>query len=373
MFEQLIKTPAVVERYRSAPLAAERDRFLRYFQQQGHSHSRLLGVNAILMAIAVNMKWHDGAISPAEIQAAADGWLASRIRRHRTARAALGLKQDFVSVATQFLRFINRPAVSAPSAPPFGTEMEAFLQFLDEERGLTAYTVALRRRSLEHFLTWLAKHAGSIAEATPRTITEYFSVERQWRRATVKFHVHTLRSFFRFAASRRWCEPKLAATIDAPRMFAFESLPQGLKWLDVQRLITGLSGPDPADIRDRAVIMLLAVYGLRMREVITLTLDDLDWTAERINVHRSKQRKRQQFPLCAEVGAAIIRYLRDVRPRSVHRQVFLTARMPHRPYSRTGLSKAIEVRLKGLDVPLTHHGPHVLRHYVPSLTMSRTS
>lgn len=108
--------------------------------------------------------------------------------------------------------------------------------------------------------------------------------------------------------------------------------------------------------------MLLAIYGLRMRQVITLTLDDLDWSAGRINVHRSKQRKRQQVPLCDDVGDAIVRYLREVRPGSTYRQVFLTTRMPHRPYSRCGLSNAIGARLKGLGVPLTHYGPHVLRH-----------
>jgi integrase/recombinase XerD len=362
MFERLIKTPVVLERYRGAPLATERDRFLRHFEEQGHSYARLLGVNWTLMAIAIYTKWHDGEICRAEIEAAADSWLASRVRHHKTVRAGHGLKQDFVSIATQFLRFTNRLAETPPLAPPFETEMEAFLRFLDEERGLAAYTVALRRRSLELFLIWLAKRADSITAVTPRTITEYFSVGRQWNRATVKFHVNTLRSFFRFAANKGWCQPTLAATIDAPRIYTFESLPQGLKWPDVQRLITGLSGTDPADIRDRAVIMLLAIYGFRMREVITLTLDDLDWSAERINVYRSKQRKRQQFPLCAEVGEAVIRYLRDVRPRSTYRHVFLTMRMPHRPYSRCGLSNRITERLKGLGVPLTHYGPHVFRH-----------
>jgi len=361
MFEQLIKTPGVVERYRKAPFAAEREQFLRNFHGEGHSRSRLVGVNIMLQAVVTKTPSVGGIVSVSELQVAADTWLASRRRHHRTERTTCGMRRDFVSIGSQFLRSLGR-LVEPPTRSPFLSEIDAFLNFLAEERGLSESTLIVRKRSLQHFLAWLADRAESIATVAPRTITEYFSVERGWARTTVKIYVSTLRTFFRYAAGRNWCDPRLAKSIDAPRIFTLESLPQGLLWSDVQRLITGLAGPDPNEIRDRAVIMLLAVYGLRMREVLTLTLDDLDWSAERVNVHRSKQHKRQQLPLCAEVGDAIVRYLREVRPRSPHREVFLTARMPHRPYSRTGLSKAIEGRLKGLGVALTHYGSHVLRH-----------
>ena len=185
---------------------------------------------------------------------------------------------------------------------------------------------------------------------------------RQWKRETIKFHVCTLRSFFRFAVSKHWVDAKLPTTIDAPRIYSLEGLPQGLKWPDVQRLIAGLSGTDPTVVRDRAAILLLALYGLRMNEVIALTLDDIDWSGERLNVHRSKQRKQQQFPLCADAGDAIIRYLREVRPPSTYRHLFLTLHAPHIPFSRSGISGTITRRIKALGVPLKAYGPHALRH-----------
>lgn len=241
MFEQFIKKPEVLERYRSAPLARERDQFLEYFHNQGHSKWRTLGVNAMLMAIAINTKWHDGKISTAELKVAVDRWFASRIRQHERARSARIMKRDFISIGTQFLQFIGRFAEPL-IAFPFGSEMQAFLCYLREECGLAPYTVKLRHDSLRYFLNWLAERRGSVCDVTPRTITEYFSIERRWGRATVKFHVNTLRSFFRFAANKGWCDKKLATTIDAPRIFAYESLPQGLKWTDVQRLIRDSPG-----------------------------------------------------------------------------------------------------------------------------------
>jgi site-specific recombinase XerD len=362
MFETVLKTPAGPERHQCAPPARERELFIQHFRAQGHSDWRTKSVNSLLLQIATHIEWHDGAISLAELKTAAERWIVSRDRHHEKPRSAKGMKQDFASIGTQWLRFMGRFAEVPPILDPFDLEVTAFLRFLDEERGLAAYTLAIRKRSLQHFLSWLSERGGSVSGVTPRTITDYFSVARQWKRETVKLHVCTLRSFFRFAASKRWVDSKLATTIDAPRIYSLEGLPQGLKWPDVQRLIAGLSGTDPTVVRDRAAIILLALYGLRMNEVIALTLDDIDWSGERLNVHRSKQRKHQQFPLCAEAGDAIIRYLREVRPRSTHRELFLTLHAPHKPFGRCGLSGSITARIRNLGVPLARYGPHSLRH-----------
>lgn len=362
MFETVLKTPAAQERHQCAPPTPERELFIEHFRAQGHSDWRTTSVKSLLLQVSTHIGWHDGTISLDDLEAAAERWIGSRGRHHEKARSVQGMKQDFVSIGTQWLRFMDRFA-EVPSTPdPFDLEMTAFLRYLDEERGLAAYTVAMRKRSLQHFLNWLNKSGDLVSGVTPRTITEYFSVARQWKRETVKFHVCTLRSFFRFAVSKRWVDAKLPTTIDAPRIYSFEGLPQGLKWPDVQRLIAGLSGTDPTVVRDRAAILLLALYGLRMNEVIALTLDDIDWSGERLNVHRSKQRKHQQFPLCAEVGDAIIRYLREVRPRSTHRELFLTLHAPHKPFGRCGLSASITARIRGLGVTLARYGPHALRH-----------
>ena len=103
--------------------------------------------------------------------------------------------------------------------------------------------------------------------------------------------------------------PGIAATIDRPSIYTHELLPQGPSWKEVQRLIAGTRGDQASLVRDHAVILLLSLYGFRIGEVCSLTLEDVDWAAERIHVRRSKQRKMQDYPLTAEVGEAILRYL----------------------------------------------------------------
>jgi integrase/recombinase XerD len=169
-------------------------------------------------------------------------------------------------------------------------------------------------------------------------------------------------SFFRHAEMRGWCSPGIAAAIDAPRLFKQDGLPRGPRWVDVQRLMEGTVGEGPRDTRDHAILMLLAIYGLRSGEVRGLRLEDLDWTGEVITVLRPKQRRTQYYPLVASVGDAILRYLQAARPRCTSREVFVTLKAPFRPLSAGGMYYAVASRLDALGIQAEHHGPHGLRH-----------
>src|SRR5207248_6434910 len=144
-----------------------------------------------------------------------------------------------------------------------------------------------------------------------------------YARSTIHHHAEALRAFLRYAQQRGWCPPGLAAGIHLPRMYRHETLPVGPSWDIVQRLLKQTEGDRPAQTRDRALLLLLTTYGLRAGEVVRLRLEDLDWEHERITVVRSKSFKTQTYPLCRTVGDAILRYLRELRPRTAHRQVFL--------------------------------------------------
>jgi site-specific recombinase XerD len=295
----------------------------------------------------------------------ADDWIQQRTLPNTQPRSIRIARTDFVKSTAKWLRFLGRLDETHPPLP-FANQLEEFLKNLREEQGLADSTVEHRNRTLAQFFLWLTSRSRSIATLDPRDITEYFSAPRSpaWKRATVKSYAECLRTFFRYAESRSWCEPGLAATIDAPPIYSFEPLPQGPAWKDVQRLIASVNGDHPTEIRNRAIILLLAVYGFRIGEVCKLTLDDISWETELIRVRRSKQRRIQDYPLTLEVGGAILRYLREVRPRSrCYREVFLTLRAPYRPILKNvGLRIAILMKRSGIQLP--HCGPHLLSYVV---------
>jgi integrase len=131
----------------------------------------------------------------------------------------------------------------------------------------------------------------------------------------------------------------------------------------VQRLLARTQTDQPCDLRDRALLLLCAVYGLRASEVVGLRLDHLDWGHAVLWIPRAKaQGRTQPAPLVPTVGEAILAYLQRVRPRSARREVFLTLRAPFRPLSPDGLYHATSSRLTALGSPTPHRGPHALRH-----------
>jgi site-specific recombinase XerD len=247
---------------------------------------------------------------------------------------------------------------------PYNHHLQEFLNFLKKERGFADATIINRKRSLRPFLAWLVAQGVPLPAVSPVVITRYFTsiVAGRWKRTTVSFHVQSLRSFFRYASSRGWCEAGIAESIDAPRVYTYENLPQGPSWEEVKNLLATVNGASRVQIRSRCAILLCSVYGLRASEVCCLRLEDIDWVEERISVRRPKQRKVQTYPLTTEVGNALLRYLKEVRPRCLHREVLLTLRRPYRPVSVGALSTMTRKLQKRPGLKLKRYGSHVLRH-----------
>jgi site-specific recombinase XerD len=130
----------------------------------------------------------------------------------------------------------------------------------------------------------------------------------------------------------------------------------------VNRLLAAAEGARPADIRDRALLLLLAVYGLRAGEVVALRLNDFDWEREVVTVPHGKRQRPRSYPLCRPVGDAVLRYLQEVRPRSDRREVFLTLLAPFRPLQSQSVGGMVSRRLHALGLTLPHYGSHALRH-----------
>ena len=184
----------------------------------------------------------------------------------------------------------------------------------------------------------------------------------QYSRVGIRRWASAMRPFFRFAEGRGWCCRGLADAIKTPPVFRHEGLPLGPSWDDVNRLLAAAKSDCPVDIRDRALVLLLAVYGLRAGEVTTLRLDDFDWERELLTVPHGKRQRPRTYPLCRPVGDAVLRYLQKVRPRANRREVFMTLLAPFRPLHSASVGGMVSRRLHALGLTLPHYGAHALRH-----------
>jgi site-specific recombinase XerD len=242
--------------------------------------------------------------------------------------------------------------------------VDEFAAHMRQERGLSPNTIRHTCWHARAYLTWLAQQHSGVDTATLEHVDAFLSMRgaQGWCRVSIASAATALRSFYAYLAATGRCGAGLAAGIEGPRLFKHEALPVGPRWDDVQRLIASTDTDRPQDIRDRAILLLLAVYGLRCGEVVALTLDDIDWERDILHVTRPKQRCKQDYPLATEVGKAILRYVHEVRPRRASRTLFSTIKAPLQPLAASSLHHLVAPRMEALGIRCPRQGPHALRH-----------
>jgi site-specific recombinase XerD len=366
MFERIFRRRYYVARHAAAPYAEERQRYLAECVRRGDARVVVRQKAEELYWVACKLSvYGDLHVTLDQVRAAAldCDW---RDREHACSRKLnpCATRTRFVKYAQRWLRFLG--CLRQCEAPiPFHARLDQFCRWAREERGFTEATVNQYFKCVRLFLRWYGDLDRPLLKVQLNDIDAYLTQggAQGWCRKTVSNMVAALRAFFRYGASQGWAQSTLASGICGPPIYSLEKLPAGPTWTDVQRLLASLDADCPKDIRDRVILMLFAIYGLREKEVAQLRLEHLDWEHDLLHVARVKRRETQTYPLLPSVGNAIIRYLQTVRrPFSPHREVFLTLRSPYVPMSTAALYCVAAPRLKALGVQTAHHGPHSLRH-----------
>jgi len=349
MFDQLLMHPFYLARHRTAPMLEERLAFLTHVANQDCGRDHLQRTASELLVIVKMLG------------------LAHRPRKAMTrdeVKCKMANCCRLFRLAVRWLRFLGCLQQRPAPLTPWAKKIKAFTNYMEHEEELQAETIRHRRWFVMQFLNQISIKSGSLHGITPGRIDMAFQMLLDpggYSRKTVRGCASALRAFFRFAESRGWCRKGLAASIRSPRVFSQASVPLGPSWDDVQRLLAMTDGDQPHNIRARPILMLFAIYGLRRGEVGRLRLEDFDWEHEVFRVVSSKTGRVRTYPLTRSVGDAILRYLQEVRPRSSHRELFLSLNPPFRPVLAS-LRGMVANRLQSLNVSLPHYGPHALRH-----------
>ena len=362
MHDELFKRPTVIARYRAGPYAESRERFLKQARADGYSRPALGRIAWALLLVAKVVHRNGGSISIEQLKIA----LRRHVRLSLTARSPSShTTAIFLHFGEAWLRSIGALTVAAEVPLRFASEVAAFSEYMRVERGLSPVTIATREWQMHRFFAALPTRIRSLDGVSLGDIDAFLQSEARcgWSRRSLHGVGSSLRCFFRYAAYRGWCRSDVAEGIDLPRLYALEDIPRAPTANEVGRLLeaAGLDD-DPVKIRDHAVLSLLIYYGLRRGEVERLTLDDVDWAAEKIHITRPKLRRPQYYPLAVPVGEAILRYLQRARPRCSHRALFLTIKAPFRPLSGDSISAMVRARLTEQGVKLDRLGAHCLRH-----------
>jgi integrase/recombinase XerD len=365
MFQQLFTHPGIIQRHRTGPLVELRLVWLEDCSRRGLSRSRLRHIALHLFrACQLLSLTNESRITSDQIQAAAGRWKHCS-HPHCNLKHARTVRRSFVREVTKWLTFVGLFQPPLKLCHGYEDLVAEFADYQDRERGIAPSTLRHLFWRANDFLGLLHKDRQSLEQLTVSQIDTLLARkgrEQGYGRGSLQSYASALRVFLRYTEMRKLSPQGLADQISIPRIWKDESLPAAPSWDDVQRLLAQVERNHPTAIRDRAIILLLSVYGLRSCEVRKLRLEDLDWDREVIILHRSKLGPRQELPLAPTVGNAVVRYLREVRPRVTWREMFLSLHPPYRPLSNGAVYHIVGPRLKSLGVGLKHHGPHALRH-----------
>ena len=364
MLENLFTYPAVRTRHKKAALFEERDCYLAYRAKDGCTHETLLRIARELFQIVQVLDISSTSnVKPEHIKSAADRWARQQCRRGR-AKTMKWSRVLFIQVATDWLHFLGRLDQFVVEPPSFEGLIKDFAGWMESERGLSLITIRNYSWHVKKFLHWCENHNRSAYTAEISDVDIFLATcgNEGWSRISVVASTKALKAFFRWAEKCGWCLSPIADAIQGPRLFSQENIPSGPAWEDVSRMIDHLATEQPQDIRDHAIILLFAVYGLRSSEVSKLTLENVDWENKQISVFRPKQRRTQIYPLIPVVGNAIIRYLKWVRPQNFLHEIFLTLKAPIKPLSTGGLYGIVSRCMTNVGLHSNHRGPHALRH-----------
>ena len=202
---------------------------------------------------------------------------------HDEVRRKTANQRHLYSLATQWLQFMGILEIRPVPVTPIEKKIRMFVDYMEKEKEFSSTTIETCCWFVRKFFDGLHVKGDSLRRITPHRIDMAFQkmlAPGGYSRNTIQTWAYALRAFFRFAAIRGWCRKGLAESIQSPRVFSQSSLPLGPSWGDVQRLLATTEGDRRHNIRARAILMLLAVYGLRAGEVSHLQLEDFDWEHE---------------------------------------------------------------------------------------------
>jgi site-specific recombinase XerD len=291
------------------------------------------------------------------------------------------LGKEITSLIKPFLRFLERTGVlQPPPAPPsamgFSSQkiLNDFFIFYRIDRGLAEPTLALYSFYVRRFLAFVETLGDFPCSQWSRQIL--YDYLKQEGLTTGRRGMHgvcsALRSLFRFLQVQGYSLIPGLDTFPRPRIYRHESLPRFLHTDQLKRVLESVDRTTKKGLRDYAILVLLILYGMRAAEVARLTLDDLDWVADKIHLKNRKTRRSDVFPLSAPAGEAIVEYLRKARPPTGLRQLFFSVTAPIRPF-RSGSPVSLVARkyLLASGIPLPDRpGAHLFRHSLAQQLLS---
>lgn len=249
----------------------------------------------------------------------------------------------------------------------FGAEFAAYASSLVGS-GLAEGTVRAKTGMLRRFLAFLAEAGlAQVAVLSSADVSAYVRSLAPLAASTRAGHLYFLREYLRFAVREHGVDPALGAMFPVIVTDRDAVLPSVYRPGEVAGALAEAGNRSEAPLRDRAVMLLASLLGLRSSDIKGLRFDQIDWANRRLSLVQRKNGRRLDLPLPDECAFAILDYWKNERANVDDPRVFLRGRAPHQsPAAGNHFHQVVTGCLAraGVEVSGRHRGLHALRHSV---------
>lgn len=279
-------------------------------------------------------------------------------------RRAVGCLFDVAETGRFALR-AGRGRIPVPEV--FTAEFEVYAAQL-AGCGLAEATVRGKTGMLRRFLTFLADlGVREVAALSVLDVSAYVRSLAPMAAFSRAGQLHFLREYLRFAVRQHGADPALGSMFPVIVTDRDAVLPSAYRPGEVAEALAEAGNGSESPLRDRAVMLLASLLGLRSGDIKGLRFDQIDWANRRLSLVQRKTGRRLDLPLPDECALAIIDYWKNERPSVGDPQVFLRHKAPHQPPVAGNHFHQVVAGCfdrAGVEAPGRHRGLHALRHSV---------
>jgi integrase/recombinase XerD len=367
MLERYFRQGSALHRVRTNPVGQELEYFAAWLNQRGYASGT---IRLYLTAVAHFGNWlGEQAISVDSItDHLASLFLCRHLPRCRCRFRGPGGK-DAPAALVLFIEALRKaghiPPAVLPKPKPLDREVAGFETHLRTTCALAEDTVIYRIRYAREFLEAIyGSRLPKLSDLTPDQVSDFvFTEARHLKPASVKVLASSLRSYLRFVCFRGRCPRDLSCAVPTVAAWKKSHIPKTLSQEQIEKFLSYFDRSTATGRRDYALCLCLSELGLRSGEVANLSLDDFDWRAGTISIASGKAGRSRLLPLPKRLGRAIVEYIRNGRPASGVRRVFLRHSLPKgEPITRGIVANVVARGWSEVDCDALPIGPHVFRH-----------
>lgn len=291
------------------------------------------------------------------------------------------LKKDEIRVANVLMEYTMTNSISFRTKTTqyklTGEIGEVIIEYLNVSRGknLSESTIAGYRLYLSRFHKYLIDlDLNKINQVNSDILRKFINTLVLYSPSTRHCTLSTVRGFMRFLKISDYLEIDLSPFIPKDNYKQQAKLPTTYTQFEIEKLIQVIDRGNPKGKRDYAIILLAARLGLRASDICQLKFVNIQWEQNTISLFQKKTCMPLELPLPAELGNAIIDYLKYSRPVSESPYLFLHVNPRYERLQEPTIHSIVSqylIEAKIKNIQSKKHGPHALRHSLVSFLLEK--